>query len=117
MRASSATRSSPVARPHARARATVLLGLDHDEVRVGERRDLCEVRHDEHLVLRGERLQARADRDAVAPPMPASISSKTSTGTVSACPSTPLSASITRETSPPDAMRASGRGVSPDAGA
>ncbi len=46
---------------------------------------------------------------AVAPPTPASISSNTSVSTVSASPRTPLSASITRESSPPEAMRASGR--------
>ena len=50
---------------------------------------------------------------AVRPPMPMSTSSKTSVGTRSASASAVLSASITRESSPPEATRASGRGSTP----
>ena len=49
--------------------------------------------------------------------MPASTSSKTSVGVSSARASTPLMASATRDISPPDAMRASGRAGSPGLGA
>ena len=51
---------------------------------------------------------------AVLPPMPTSTSSKISTGTASVAASTTLSASIVRESSPPEAMRASGRTSSPE---
>ena len=90
--------------------------LDH-ELRVGEGRHLCQVRDDDDLVGACELGEPATDRVAVAPPMPASISSNTSVSTVSASPSTPLSASITRTASPPDAMRASGRAGCPAAGA
>ena len=49
--------------------------------------------------------------------MPASTSSKTSVGVASAAARTPLMASATRDSSPPDAMRANGRGCSPGLGA
>ena len=53
---------------------------------------------------------------AVLPPMPASISSKTSVPAVAAWPS-PLSASITRESSPPEAASRSGAASIPGLGA
>src|SRR2546430_17742898 len=37
--------------------------LFDDEVMVGERRDLCQVRDDEHLVTRAERLQPHSNLD------------------------------------------------------
>ena len=49
--------------------------------------------------------------------MPASTSSNTRVGVASARASTALMASATRDSSPPDAMRASGRGGSPGLGA
>ena len=50
---------------------------------------------------------------AMAPEMPVSISSNTRIGMRSALARTVLSASITRDTSPPEATRTSGRGSSP----
>ena len=57
-----------------------------------------------------------ASARAVEPPTPASTSSKTSVSTPSASPRTTLQASITRLTSPPEAMRRRGRAVSPAPG-
>src|SRR3989441_259892 len=54
-----------------------------------------------------------ATTEATRPPMPASTSSKTIVGTRSAFASTVVSPSIVRESSPPDATRASGRTSSP----
>ena len=53
---------------------------------------------------------------AVLPPIPASISSKTRVAAPAAGPS-PLSASITRESSPPEAASRSGAGSMPGFGA
>src|SRR5690606_36305549 len=64
-----------------------------------------------------ERSASRASRRpisiAAAPPTPASTSSKTKVGTGSLPASTTSIASMTRESSPPDAPRPSGRGSAP----
>ena len=84
-------------------------GLLHHDLRAGERRHLREVRDAEHLVPRAERLPGAArPRRPASPPIPASTSSNTSVGGASA--STTRAASIARESSPPDATRASGPG-------
>src|SRR5207249_12088561 len=59
----------------------------------------------------------RPTPSALRPPIPASISSNTSVGVASASASTSLTASATRDSSPPDAIRDSGRAGSPGFGA
>ena len=58
----------------------------------------------------------RPTGSALRPPIPASISSNTSVGVSSASARTCLIASATRDSSPPDAIRASGRAGSPGLG-
>src|SRR5258708_4321434 len=58
-------------------------------------------------------LRRRPTCTAASPPMPASTSSKTRVGSLSASAPTVLIASITRASSPPDATRASGCSGSP----
>ena len=91
--------------------------LDDREVAVGQRRDLRQVRDADDLAARRRaRAAARRRRGRSAPPMPASTSSKTSVaGPASAA--TPISASITRESSPPEAISRSGPAGTPGLGA
>ena len=65
----------------------------------------------------GEPRQAAPTSIAAAPPMPASTSSNTNVGTGSAAAITTSIASMTRLSSPPDALLATGRGSAPVCGA
>ena len=97
-----------VGRRHAALRA-----LGHHDVVMGARRDLRQVRDREHLVVLATRRIVSPTLSPTVPPMPASTSSKTSVGTRSSRARIVLSASITRDNSPPDATRASGRASCP----
>ena len=74
---------------------------------------LRQVRDAQHLAVVAEPAHQRADASATAPPTPASASSKISVGTGFACAAITAIASPIRDSSPPDATRASGRGVAP----
>ena len=77
------------------------------------RRDLRQVSDREHLMVARDRRIVSPTCSPTRPPMPASTSSNTSVGTRSRRARMVLSASITRDSSPPDATRASGRGSWP----
>ena len=102
IRDSSTTRSSPSS-----TRAVVVapcgaLGLVHQDLGVGERRDLGQVGDDDHLSFRGRARPAHGPTaTAASPPIPASTSSNTIVGGPSE--STSRSASMTRDSSPPEA--------------
>jgi hypothetical protein len=98
-------------------RATVALALDDPVLGVGVGRDLGQMGHAQDLVAPRERHRLRPTGSALRPPMPVSTSSKTRTGVSSASARTLLIASATRDSSPPDAIRASGRAGSPGFGA
>ena len=73
------------------------------DVAVGERRHLRQVGDDQHLGGAGQLGQPAADLDRRCAPTPASTSSKTNVGTGLVPASETSSASITRDSSPPDA--------------
>ncbi len=107
--------SSRTVRPELVHRAVARL-LD-DDVPVGVRRDLRQVGDDQHLGGCGPAAPAGGPiSTAAAPPTPASTSSKTKVGTGLVPASATSSASITRDSSPPDAPLCSGRGRSPRVG-
>ena len=91
-----------------RARGLARRVLDDREVAVGQRRDLRQVGDADDLAAGRQLAQLLAHgAGGLTPPMPASTSSKTSVaGPASAA--APISASITRESSPPDAISRSG---------
>src|SRR5215470_10303527 len=93
--------------------AVGVASLFHDQVMVGETCDLRQVGDDQDLPLGSESLQSQADLDGGLSPMPASTSSKTSVGSSSDSAPAARIASITRDSSPPDATLASGAGTSP----
>ena len=90
--------------------------LDDREVAVRQRRDLRQVGDADDLAAGRELAQLLADgAGGLTPPMPASTSSKTSVaGPASAA--APISASITRESSPPEAISRSGPAGTPGFG-
>ena len=85
-------------------------------MRVGMGGDLRQVGHAQDLVAPGEAHRLRPTGSALRPPIPVSTSSKTSVGVSSASARTCLIARATRDSSPPDAIRASGRAGSPGFG-
>ena len=114
MRAISSTRASPVSDLRADARPAGAHALPHAHVVRRAGGDRRQVRDAEHLAPLGGGRRASARRPpATRPPIPESTSSKIIVGTRSARARTALSASIVRESSPPDATRASGRTSSP----
>ena len=79
------------------------------EVAVGDARDLRQVRdRDDLRPRRRASRSASATAWAVSPPMPASISSKTTVGSPAPAWATTRSARATRDSSPPDAVSATG---------
>ena len=98
-------------------RPAVAFALGDPEVGVGVGGDLGQVRDAQDLVARASAQRLRPTGSALRPPMPVSTSSKTSVGVSSASARTCLIASATRDSSPPDAIRASGRAGSPGFGA
>ena len=79
--------------------------------------DLGQVGDAQDLVARASAHRLRPTGSALRPPMPVSISSKTRVGVASAAARTSLIARATRLSSPPEAIRASGRAGSPGFGA
>jgi hypothetical protein len=71
-------------------------------------RDLRQVRHAQHLALAAICASLRPTISATPPPMPASTSSNTSVGTDDAPAPTTSSARPIRDSSPPEAIFASG---------
>jgi len=116
MREISPTRASSSSSSARADGATLGLGLRHRDLRVGERRDLCEMGHTQTPGALPPAWRARGrTAGAGLSPMPASTSSKTSVG--GAAERTTLSASIARASSPPEAALARGRAGSPGLGA
>ncbi len=85
-------------------------------VRRAVRGDLRQVGDAEHLEALRQPLQPAPTTSATAPPMPASTSSKISVLPGASVDASVLSASMMRDSSPPEAMRASGRTSSPGFG-
>ena len=89
-------------------------GLLDQDVPVGVRRHLRQVGHHQHLGGAGQLGQPPArPRPPRLPPTPASTSSKTNVGTGLVPASATSRASITRDSSPPEAPLCSGRGSEP----
>ena len=112
IRTSSSTTPSPVS-----SSIRVSLGspavLTTRKWRVGERRDLRQVRDAEELACRSASARSCSPTArAVRPPMPASTSSNTSVGARRGRAPRARTASTTRESSPPDAVVASGAAAS-----
>ena len=87
--------------------------LGDQDMLIGERRDLRRMGHGEDLHLAPSRARRSPTAAAVAPPTPASTSSKTSVGAEPRAASTTFSASMKRASSPPDATFIKGPGSVP----
>ena len=109
IRASSSILAAPESARDVRAHRFGVALLGHPEVRIGERRDLRQVGHAEHLPARAQRLQQRADgrRDRAADAGVDLVEDRASAPAPTSLVTTWIASAI-RDSSPPEATLASG---------